>query len=270
MEFSKWLLHCCLIGSLAGLSVACSSSKPPTVKQEAGAALDKQMTDLISRFPAATTRRQVDGSLPRAVDVTASGNAAYAIAWQSFKTWCVDARGDLYDAPWLGAMPTKIRNDVAATDLMYRDAAVDATSNVEVSACVINGRTFTMVSGGGAGSRRILSWLVPDDYARFVASAQLLQHQAEQRQRTEDERARREAQVALLASSPIGTQLSCSQTQLDDQGPGDLTYRCGQHMVHFREFGKYGWRIVSQAVIPEPTIVGLRRSRVTLLIEKIK
>lgn len=261
-----------LAAGLAGLLAGCGTTSPPTPKVDSGTALSWLQSQLSEKFPEAKPFDQSGASTPlnRSLAFEAWGDAAYAHAASSFTTWCKSSRGTLYEAPLRGQVPTRVRDDISAAELRYRHSAPGRSQSVEVSACEITGQTFTMASGIDASRRRLVAWFTPEEVEQYRLAARALREAADRQRRTEDERIAREKRIQFLADSPLGTQTTCTQMQLDDQVLSAMTYRCDQHLVQFSELNRNGWRVISQAIIPEPTLVGLRMNRVTLLIEKVR
>lgn len=256
---------------LAGLLAGCGTTNPPTLKVDSGAALSRLQIQLSEKFPEAKPFDQSGASTPlnRSLAFEAWGDAAHAHAASSFTTWCKSSRGALYEAPLRGQIPTRVRDDISAAELRYRNSAPGRSQNLEVSACEIAGQTFTMASGADANRRRMVAWFTPDETEQYRSAARAQRDAADRQRRTEEERIAREKRIQFLSNSPLGTQTTCSQMQLDDQVLSAMTYRCDQHQIQFGELNRHGWRVVSQSIIPEPTLVGLRMNRVTLLIEKV-
>lgn len=261
-----------LAAGLAGLLAGCGTTNSPTPKVDSGAALGRLQIQLSERFPEARPFDQSGASTPlnRSLAFEAWGDAAYAHAASSFTTWCKSSRGAMYEAPLRVQVPTRVRDDISAAKLRYRNSAPGHSQSLEVIACEITGQTFTMVSGADVNRRRLVAWFTPEEVEQYRSAARAQREAADRQRRAEDERIAREKRIQFLADSPLDTQTTCSQMQLDDQVLSAMTYRCDQHLVQFSELNKHGWRVVSQTIIPEPTLVGLRMNRVTLLIEKVR
>lgn len=272
MSVSKWWHSCWLLSSLTLAIVGCAQVHPADQGVAASSALDQLQANLAKQFPDARPVRSAEREtpLPRALDVIASGQAAYAAAAQDFEAWCKHSSGVQYGPIWPNETPNRANVNTTAIKLMYSAAAADVTSDFKATTCVLAGRSYALASGAGAGRRRVIAWFGPDDAAAFIPAARAEQGEARRLRKAEEERLAQEKVTRFLSDSLIGTQTSCVADQLYVQTPAELTYRCGAYLIPFAEFNRFGWRITSQSVAPQGTGTLNATSRVTLLVEKVR
>lgn len=209
---------------------------------------------------------------------------ANVAARDDFSTWCKLRAGGLNQAPWRRDSPAEVRAAAQTASNMVYSATSRSTVETE-TVCTVQGRPYVLHNSyqtygpTGGSMTRAIAWISPDDLAKFGPLA-LQAREAEKRKAREQEataahlerhkkQAAADERIELLERSPKGKQLLCEGHQSGDASMV-FVFDCQGLLVDNSDFGKFGWRIVSQKATPQEMNGVPQGTRIDVVVEKVR